>query len=366
MKICVIVSGDNIFFERVCEYFIHTGHHEIHAIPISTPKNKVEKVYYHSIGELKPKRFLYNLYKYFRIRRYINTVIKPDVLSSFYITQCGWLGAFTGVKPFILHIMGSDFLYPSKGEKIKLLLNNYTIKKACVIISESEFIKSETITIRKTDRNNFVIQYGVDLNLFQPCLDTKELKEKLNIKNEYVLISPRNSNPIYNQDIVIKAFSKVCKEKLDVILLMKVQNKNYEKKFADIAIKYGILNKIRFYEFVPIEKLPFYYNLAKIMISIPSSDSVSVSLQEAMACGVIPIVSDVTSTKEWVKHNINGFIIPFNDADILAETILDVIHSSNQEKIINYNFELVNKKSNFNLNMAELEKIYLNSCIHVK
>lgn len=37
-----------------------------------------------------------------------------------------------------------------------------------------------------------------------------------------------------------------------------------------------------------------------VFISIPSSDSTSVSLLEAMCCGLFPIVSDLPANREWI------------------------------------------------------------------
>lgn len=357
MNICFIVGGDNIFFERMGAYFVKKGH-KIHVITLHKPNNKIEGIVYHFLYEIKPKRIFSNLYKYIKIRKFISEKINPDILSAFYITQCGWLGSFIGIHPFILHVMGSDILIAPYKNKLKAPLNSYALRKADVVISESEVIRNEVTRIRKYENNNYVIQFGVDLNLFKPNLGTRELKDKLNIHDEYVIISPRNSSPIYNQDIIIKAFAEICKKRADVILLMKAQNEEFRIKFEKLANEYGILEKTRFYGFVPYEELPIYYNLAKIMISIPSSDSISVCLQEAMACGVVPIISDLPAPKEWVQTNVNGFVIPI-DQYILSETILNIlINKALDDEIIKFNLKLTETKSDFNKNIDLIESLY--------
>jgi L-malate glycosyltransferase len=52
-----------------------------------------------------------------------------------------------------------------------------------------------------------------------------------------------------------------------------------------------------------------WYAGARWYLSLPRSDSVSVSLLEAMAQGCIPIVSDLPANRELVRHGDNGLIL---------------------------------------------------------
>jgi len=129
-----------------------------------------------------------------------------------------------------------------------------------------------------------------------------------------------------------------------------------------IAQQFGVLDRVRFFGFIPFEELPLYYNLADIFVSVPSSDSVPVTLQEAMACGVPPIVSDLPAVKEFVQDGVNGYVIPIRDADTLAKAIIETLESKNMsKKFINHNLELVKGKSNFYKNMEEMLTVYQNT-----
>jgi glycosyltransferase involved in cell wall biosynthesis len=358
MRICFILGGKNIFFERLCEYLLERKH-EIHVINLSNNEITVNGSIYHNDFKLKAKNNFSNLIKYFKIRRYIKENIKPDIISAFYITHNGWLAAFTNIHPFVLHVMGSDFLLAPRRNILKSFFNNYAIRRADVIISESETIQNGISSIRKSGKGNFVIQFGVNLNLFKSGLDVSQLKEELNIDGQIVIISPRNSTAIYNQEKVIASFAGVCKERNDIILLLKAQNDKYKKEFSDIAKGYGVLDKIRFYGFVPLEELPLYYNLSKIMISIPSSDSVSVCLQEAMACGVVPVISDLPAPKEWIKEGYNGFVVPINDCSKITQKILSILNNLDTGIEINkINRKIIEQKSDFIKNMNDIEYLY--------
>ena len=49
-----------------------------------------------------------------------------------------------------------------------------------------------------------------------------------------------------------------------------------------------------------------YYRKCGYYISVPKSDSTSVSLLEAMSYGCIPIVSNIPANTEWIEDKING------------------------------------------------------------
>jgi L-malate glycosyltransferase len=78
-------------------------------------------------------------------------------------------------------------------------------------------------------------------------------------------------------------------------------------------------------------ELPRWYHMADLYISPSHVDGSSVSLMEALACGVPCLVSDIPANKEWVFENKNGWLFRDGDADHLAEKILAAM--SQREKL---------------------------------
>jgi glycosyltransferase involved in cell wall biosynthesis len=52
-----------------------------------------------------------------------------------------------------------------------------------------------------------------------------------------------------------------------------------------------------------------WYDRARWYLSLPTSDSVSVSVLEAMAHGCVPIVSDLPANRELVRDGDNGLVL---------------------------------------------------------
>ena len=69
-----------------------------------------------------------------------------------------------------------------------------------------------------------------------------------------------------------------------------------------------------------------------IYLSAASSDGTSVSLLEAMAAGMICIVTDYPSNLEWIENSVNGFIFPSGNYKALGSLIEKVSSLSLDEK----------------------------------
>ncbi|MFH2102004.1 MAG: glycosyltransferase [Chloroflexota bacterium] len=63
------------------------------------------------------------------------------------------------------------------------------------------------------------------------------------------------------------------------------------------------------------------YGRARIYIGLSISDAISTSLLEAMVMGAFPIQSCTSCANEWITNNESGFIVPPEDAAIIAEAI---------------------------------------------
>ena len=64
---------------------------------------------------------------------------------------------------------------------------------------------------------------------------------------------------------------------------------------------------------------------ADLFISTSPSDGNNISLNEAMACGVFPIVTDIAANRAWITHGENGLLFPCRDANALADRVIEAL-----------------------------------------
>jgi len=80
---------------------------------------------------------------------------------------------------------------------------------------------------------------------------------------------------------------------------------------------------------------------------------------EAMACGAVPVVSDVPSLREWIQSSENGLMVPVRDESALAYALVCLLKDeSMQQRIAERNLDLVRSKADRKHWMQQMEKCY--------
>jgi glycosyltransferase involved in cell wall biosynthesis len=96
----------------------------------------------------------------------------------------------------------------------------------------------------------------------------------------------------------------------------------------------GVLDRVHFGGQVTHSNLPRWYHMADIYISPSHVDGSSVSLMEALACGLPCLVSDISGNKEWIVEGENGWFFQDGDVYDLAEKISNAVKSRRSFKRI--------------------------------
>jgi glycosyltransferase involved in cell wall biosynthesis len=91
------------------------------------------------------------------------------------------------------------------------------------------------------------------------------------------------------------------------------------------------------------------FSRSQVYVGLSKSDGISASMIEAMSRGAIPIQSDTSCCGEWLDNEIGGYLVKFDQVDVIAEKILKVIHDRDfQVRAAKHNFESLKSKINEN------------------
>jgi glycosyltransferase involved in cell wall biosynthesis len=342
--------------------------HEVHII--TREPSEIADVHVHVFVSHSKSSFFYkipiiaclfcSLHKYFEINRLKKLInkINPDLIDAHYLTDYGILASKLNFHPLVITCWGSDILVAQAkfGEKHVKEMEKALIKGDLIPVV-SEHIKEELIKMG-IKKNIMVNPFGVDVSKFNPHgKKIGAMKEKYCGKK--IIVSTRNLEPIYDVECLIKAFSYVIKQNKDIILIIKFGGGSLEDTLKRLVNNLGMDKYIHFLGKISNERMPDYLRSADIYVSTSLSDGTSVSLLEAMACGVFPIVTDIPGNRPWITHGKNGFLFEKGDYIKLSELILKSINREDMIKnAAKINQEIINEKGNWEKNSKAMEETY--------
>jgi glycosyltransferase involved in cell wall biosynthesis len=378
MKIVYIIDAHVIHTQRFAEFFADRGH-KVYIITYfimgdfdSQPNIQIHKIRVPKIIQLLPYKYSYA--NIMRVRKLIHK-INPDIVHGHYISSSGLYTILSGNYPKVLSAWGSDIFVDCKRSRIIKFVVELALRYADIITSTSKTMKTELMNMFGIDSNKIhAFSWGIDLGLFHRDYteEVKGLKENLKIsENSPVILSSRHMKPVYRIHHLIDTIPEVIKYYPEcVFILLKGWGiTNYEDEIKLKANKLGIIDNIRFVskQLTP-EEMVVYLNASHIMVSIPSSDQFSACLLEGMACGVIPIVSNLEVYKERLVDKENAFFVnPENPKEIAERIIYCIEHPELKEKFFEINRKIIEEKDDWNKNAKKMEELYeklLNARIH--
>lgn len=352
MRICYLADSESIHTKRWCEHFT-SKNHEVFLISFKKAC-AISRINFRHIdaGTLSVKGGNWKvLLKANTIKKIIQD-INPDIVHAHYATSYGIVGALSNTHPYIITALGSDILISPTNSIAYRLLLKFAFKKADWITVMADHMKSSMANIGNFDSKTEVVPFGIDTKLFNSN------NRMLNSEN-FVITSTRNFENVYNIPHLIKAVSKLA-GKIPNLRLNLIGDGSKRKEIEHLVDSLGLSNTTKFYGKIPQSEMVGILNRSHIFVSVSISDGNNISLNEAMACGAFPIVTDIPANTQWIEHNKNGFLVPVNNVD---ELVLQLQNSyENFSTLSNLAFplnqEIIKEKANWHKNLKKVEDKY--------
>jgi glycosyltransferase involved in cell wall biosynthesis len=125
----------------------------------------------------------------------------------------------------------------------------------------------------------------------------------------------------------------------------------------------GILNRVHFGGFVGLDDLPGIYRCSDYYVSASHSDGSSVSLMEALACGVPAILSDIPSNREWLEETREGWYFKDGDVTALAERMILASKQEEMSTMSTAAWKLAEKRADWKKNFSVLLSAYTEAAV---
>ena len=360
MRICFIADGGSIHTQRWVNYFARAKH-DVHLISNMFATGFNDSVKQHKlVGIVKPVQYA----KYPTALLWIPQAwamirsIKPDIVDAHYITGYGYIGAMSGFHPLILTAWGSDILITPKRNPILKILTQASLMRADKVVCDSQILKRGIMQLGIGPEKISIIQFGVDTQRFSSAQRSNGLRYKLALGNSPIVVCIRNLEPVYNVETVIKSIPLVLSQ-VPLTQFIIAGDGSQSTYLVELANSLNVSANVYFIGQIPHHDIPTVLASSDIYVSTSLSDSTSLSLQEAMACELPVVVSDLPANREWVEDGVNGYIVPMLDTQRLTDKIISLLNNPEQREMFGKlaRLKIVNE-ADYVVNMQKAERLY--------
>ena len=312
--------------------------HGGHAEKLILDKGFQVKVFNKNPSITKLKN-IWELYKWFKVE-------KPDIVHTA-AAEANFHGIIAAKLAGIKNIIAEEIGFPSHSSKARFIFRNlykFTKKVICVSKSVQDFL----IAINEIDSNKGYVIYN-------PVSEKEYIKRT--VPNEFTIVSVGRFEKIKNQELLIKAFSKLENKSSKLILVGDGRERsNIEQLISELNLN----KRITLTGFV---NNPEHYIAQSNLFVLPSlSEGFGIAVVEAMQQGVACLCTNVGGIPEFVVENETGWLFNPNDENELVEKLNFImklpIYSINSIGEMGKNF--VSSKFTVSKYIENLENLYQN------
>jgi glycosyltransferase involved in cell wall biosynthesis len=224
--------------------------------------------------------------------------VRPDWIHAHYLSSHGtlaWLAKRLYRVPgrLVGSAWGSDILVTPQRNVVMRWVTRRVLRACALTTSDSAHMAARMRELGAAD----VMTFPFGLEALPPLLADKD---------DHLFFANRGLEPIYAPQRVIEAFAQIAAHWADARLVV-ANDGSLRAALQAQAAPLG--DRVRFVGRLDAATQAQWYATARWYLSLPQSDSVSVSVLEAMAHGCIPLLSDLPANRELVHDGRNGAIV---------------------------------------------------------
>jgi len=185
-----------------------------------------------------------------------------------------------------------------------------------------------------------IIHHGIDIEIFNPLSYSKNVAKKMLSlsKDKKIILWNARLSPEKKLETLLYALPYVIREFKDILVLIKTRSivKNYENKIKRIINRLNLSRYIIFDKsWTSLNNMPIYYRVADVYVNTSTTEAFgSLTMLEAMACGVPTIANNASSNPEALGDG--GLLYNRDDSMDLAEKILKILTDNREAKLFGY------------------------------
>jgi glycosyltransferase involved in cell wall biosynthesis len=235
-----------------------------------------------------------------------------DVVNIQQMSPSGVIAALLWRGPLVPTFWGSDILRLSERPWWVRYLMRRAVRRATVLHATSEVIADRLKDMGADPERIATFNYGVDLQLFR-LRDAEPEPGSI--------LSTRSLRPLYRPAAIVRALPAViAREPLTRLTLANRGRPEDVEMLEALIAELRLTDRVEFTGYLDKAELARRLAGAEVWVSIPTSDSLAISLQDAMACGAFPVVADLPAMREALEEPCAVFV-----TDVAPEPLADAL-----------------------------------------
>ena len=195
------------------------------------------------------------------------------------------------------------------------------ISKLDGLVVDSPATSDLAISLGLAAERIVLIPWGVDLEVFTPTGPVVSAAAHGFASGSRVVLSLRTHDTLYRTSDVIEAFASAALVDPALVLVMGGAGPLTPAHRARVA-ELGLESRVRFIGRVDEAELPGLLRGAELYVTASETDGTSVTLLQAMACGVPVIASRNAGNVTWILDGETGSLFDVGDIQSLAALLV--------------------------------------------
>lgn len=245
----------------------------------------------------------------------------PRWVHGHYVTSYGLWAAACGLHPVVLTAWGSDILVTPAQHWWMRALVGWTLRHADLITADSSDML-QAITVYHPQAACHLVSWGADTEFFTPADVPAQ---------GFDVVSLRSWEALYSIDVLIEGFARFIQQHPQArSRLHLLGGGSLEASLREQVGQRGLDSRVVFHGRLDDAGMRSVLRQSRVCVSVPLSDATSVSMLEAMACGLSIIASDLPANRACLCEaasagqdigdpgEAGGRLVPVDDAQAVA------------------------------------------------
>jgi len=320
------------------------GRSDLHADGVAKLKGFVAGVHMIPGDDISQWRYL----RYAPRLRRIFKDIKADVLLSLWGGGFAMISCASGIRPYAVFLGGGDILRVSGIQKV---MSRFALDRAAVAFANGEYF-GERAKAFAPNASIHPIYLGVDPKRFVTGTPPA---------SPVVIVCTRGFSRVYNNGYLVEALALLPKSLPDFKVVFTSTGETLEdtRALADRLLAPEVREQVHFLNGVTDDEMLENLRSAHIYTSLSRYDGTSISLLEALSCGLYPILSDIPQNREWIDPHVrNGLLVPLDQPEQYARMLEEAIRNAAHRKTVSaFNRRLILDRADGRKTMARVASL---------